>query len=99
MTLPEGMLWQVLRERPRAQVPPQHPIGRFVVDFYCPAARLVIEVDGVSHSMGDNPERDCGPRSAAQRARTFALLRFAGDRNHAAMLRSVADRDPARLSR
>ena len=27
----------------------QHPIGPYFVDFYCPAARLVVEVDGPSH--------------------------------------------------
>jgi very-short-patch-repair endonuclease len=44
MTLPEGMLWQVLRQRPDGfKFRRQHPIGRCIVDFYCPAARLVIE--------------------------------------------------------
>jgi very-short-patch-repair endonuclease len=28
----------------------QHPVGSFVVDFYCEAARLVIEVDGGGHN-------------------------------------------------
>jgi very-short-patch-repair endonuclease len=27
----------------------QHPIGPYYVDFYCPAARLVIEIDGPTH--------------------------------------------------
>jgi very-short-patch-repair endonuclease len=27
----------------------QHPIGAFIVDFYCPAKHLVIEIDGDSH--------------------------------------------------
>ena len=59
MTLPEGMLWQVLRTRPNGlKFRRQHPIGRCVVDFYCPVARLVVEVDGESHSMGDHPQRD-----------------------------------------
>ena len=59
MTLPEGMLWQALRHRPDGfKFRRQHPIGRCIVDFYCPSARLVIEVDGESHSMGDRPERD-----------------------------------------
>jgi very-short-patch-repair endonuclease len=59
MTLPEGMLWQVLRQRPGGfKFRRQHPIGRFIVDFYCPAARLVVEVDGMSHDMGDRPDRD-----------------------------------------
>ena len=27
----------------------QHPIGPYYVDFYCPAARLVVEIDGPAH--------------------------------------------------
>ena len=59
MTLPEGLLWQILRTRPNGlKFRRQHPMDCYVVDFYCPAAKLVIEVDGQSHSMGDRPERD-----------------------------------------
>ncbi|MES2137989.1 MAG: DUF559 domain-containing protein [Pseudomonadota bacterium] len=39
LTLPEGMLWQVLRQRPDGlKFRRRHPIGRCVVDFYCAAA-------------------------------------------------------------
>jgi very-short-patch-repair endonuclease len=59
LTLPEGMLWQALRQRPDGlKFRLQHPIGRCIVDFYCAAAKLVIEVDGEAHSMGDRAERD-----------------------------------------
>jgi len=27
----------------------QHPVGPYVVDFFCPAAKLVIEIDGRTH--------------------------------------------------
>jgi very-short-patch-repair endonuclease len=36
----------------------QPPIGAYVLDFYCAKARLAIEIDGVSHDVGDRPERD-----------------------------------------
>jgi very-short-patch-repair endonuclease len=36
----------------------QHPIGPFVLDFYCAKARLAVELDGVSHDMADGPARD-----------------------------------------
>jgi very-short-patch-repair endonuclease len=76
MTLPEGMLWQVLRKRPDGlKFRYQHPIGRCIVDFYCPATRLVIEVDGESHSMGDNPERDAR-RDHWLRGRGLRVIRF-----------------------
>ena len=29
----------------------QHPIGPYVADFYCPAAKLVIEIDGLIHDF------------------------------------------------
>ena len=36
----------------------QHPIGPYVLDFYCAKARLAVEIDGMSHDVGDRPERD-----------------------------------------
>ena len=40
-----------LAKRPRPRVRPQHLIRRWIVDFYCFATRLVIEVDGDVHDM------------------------------------------------
>ena len=77
MTLPEGLLWQVLRGRPEGlKFRRQHPIGRCIVDFYCPAAKLVVEIDGESHSMGDRPQRDLD-RDAWLRMQGLQVLRFA----------------------
>jgi very-short-patch-repair endonuclease len=59
MSLPEVLLWQRLKARPGGlKFRRQHPAGRYVLDFYCSQARLVIEVDGIAHDMGDRPERD-----------------------------------------
>ena len=59
MSPAEIKLWQVLRSRPQdLKFRHQHPVGPFVADFYCPARKLIIEVDGVAHEMGDNPQRD-----------------------------------------
>ena len=59
LTLPEGLLWRALRTRPDGlKFRRQHPCGRFVLDFYCEAAMLGIEVDGMAHDMGDRPARD-----------------------------------------
>ncbi|MEM9913750.1 MAG: endonuclease domain-containing protein [Planctomycetota bacterium] len=51
MTIPERMLWNVLRTRSihGLKFRRQTPIDRFIVDFYCPAIGLVIELDGMSH--------------------------------------------------
>lgn len=79
-TLPEGLLWQFLRKRPEGlKFRRQHPIGPYVLDFYCPAVRLVVEVDGDSHNMGDRPERDAR-RDAWLRGQGLRVLRLdAGD--------------------
>ncbi|HEX8620743.1 MAG TPA: endonuclease domain-containing protein [Allosphingosinicella sp.] len=73
---PEYRLWLYLRQRPDGlKFRKQHPFGRCTVDFYCPAAKLVIEVDGDGHSMGDNPERDAR-RDGWLRAQGLEVLRF-----------------------
>jgi very-short-patch-repair endonuclease len=51
MTLPEIVLWQALRKGRLAglRFRRQHPIGPYVTDFYCAAAKLAVEVDGLAH--------------------------------------------------
>jgi very-short-patch-repair endonuclease len=76
MTPPEAALWQVLRKRPEGlKIRRQHPIGPFVVDFYCPSVKLVIEIDGEVHDMGDNPERDAD-RDLWLESHGFRILRI-----------------------
>jgi very-short-patch-repair endonuclease len=60
LTAPEVRLWVRLRAREpgRPAFRRQHPVGRYVLDFYCPAARLCVEVDGWGHNMGSQPARD-----------------------------------------
>lgn len=51
MTLPEIVLWQALRKGRLAglRFRRQHPIGPYILDFYCPGARLAVEIDGLAH--------------------------------------------------
>ncbi|QJU57303.1 endonuclease domain-containing protein [Sphingomonas sp. AP4-R1] len=59
MTAPEVRLWAALRSRPGGyRFRRQHPIGLFILDFYCPHGKLAIEIDGIAHDMGDRPARD-----------------------------------------
>ena len=75
-SLPEGLLWQQLRERPHGlKFRRQHPFGPFIVDFYCPAVKLVVEVDGNSHDMGTRPAQDAA-RDRWLAERGLRLLRF-----------------------
>ncbi len=50
-TPPEQLLWLALRNGQIGGLKfrRQHPIGPYVVDFYCHNAELVVEVDGMSH--------------------------------------------------
>jgi len=59
MSLPEVLLWQVLRPRPNEfKFRRQHASGPYDLDFFCSDARLCIEVDGEAHNRGDRPARD-----------------------------------------
>jgi very-short-patch-repair endonuclease len=51
ITQPERMLWAQLRKEQVAglRFRRQHPMGPFILDFYCPSARLCVEVDGPAH--------------------------------------------------
>jgi len=60
LTPPEARLWQALRRRglEGLKFRRQHPIGPFILDFYCVSAKLGVEIDGAVHTLGDNPARD-----------------------------------------
>lgn len=53
----------------------QTPIGPFIVDFACRAAKLVVEVDGSAHDSRDAQERDA-QRDCWLRDNGFRVLRF-----------------------
>ncbi len=59
-TRAENLLWQNLRSRKLSgfKFLRQHPIGGYVVDFYCHEAKIVIEVDGSIHDDAEISERD-----------------------------------------
>jgi very-short-patch-repair endonuclease len=77
MSYPEVLLWQRLRGAPEGvRFRRQHPIGAdYTADFYCAAARLVIEVDGEIHSHGKAPTRDA-VRDEYMRGRGLAVVRL-----------------------
>jgi very-short-patch-repair endonuclease len=60
MTEPEAMLWSRLRGRnpDKPTFRRQHPFGSIILDFYCPAARLAVEVDGATHWDDDAQAKD-----------------------------------------
>jgi len=60
MTDAEIHLWSRLKNKKLNgyQFYRQKPIGNYIVDFYCPATKMVIEVDGGQHFYDDGIERD-----------------------------------------
>ncbi|WP_421847746.1 endonuclease domain-containing protein [Novosphingobium sp.] len=59
LSLPETLLWRHLRLQPdEVKIRRQHPVDKWVLDFYCAAANVAFEIDGIAHDMGDRPGRD-----------------------------------------
>ena len=56
MTPPEARLWSCLKGHKLGgyKFGRQHPIGPYILDFYCASAKLALEVDGARH---DSPEQ------------------------------------------
>ena len=59
-TAGERHVWELVRNRRMLGLKfrRQHPIGRFVVDFYCAEHRLVVELDGPTHEMNRAYDRE-----------------------------------------
>jgi very-short-patch-repair endonuclease len=77
MSLPEVLLWQALRQRPHGyKFRRQFPIGPITTDFACLERRLIVEVDGDQHGLGDQPQRDVG-RDMSLRREGFVVMRVA----------------------
>ena len=72
----ERLLWSRLRRRQLGvRFQRQRPIGRYIVDFYCPAAALVVEVDGGQHFLEAGRHADA-IRDSFLNSRGLQVLRF-----------------------
>ena len=80
MTPPEARLWQALKGRQLGGLKfrRQHPIGPYVLDFYCAEAKLAVEVDGVGHFEAEHSLRDRTRDDWLQR-QGLAVLRIAAE--------------------
>ena len=73
----ERILWRHLRNRNFAghKFRRQHPVDTYVLDFYCPAAKLAIELDGGGHNYRAGQIRD-RTRSEFLARQGITVLRF-----------------------
>jgi very-short-patch-repair endonuclease len=92
MTGTERGLWAHLRGRKLEgwKFRRQHPIDEYIVDFYCPAARLVIELDGSSHGFDDQIRYD-EARQRYLEFRGYRVLRFSGDYQEPGYMEGVVE--------
>jgi len=73
----EARIWRALRRNQikNAGFRRQHPMGPFILDFYCPSLRLGIEIDGGQHSFDENRLSD-ERRSQWFSERGILIVRF-----------------------
>ena len=75
MTPAEKKLWYGFLQTFDYRVYRQRPINHFIVDFYIPAAKLVIEPDGASHYTDEGQAYDA-ERSSVLKGYGLSVLRF-----------------------
>jgi very-short-patch-repair endonuclease len=77
MTDVEIILWSKLKSKQmnKTQFYRQKPIGNYIVDFYCPKYKLVIELNGSQHYSSSGQEYDLH-RDSYLKAMGINVLRF-----------------------
>src|SRR5882724_2615007 len=73
----ERTLWRALKELPMSgtHFRRQAPIGPYVVDFFCPAAHLIIELDGGHHNEDETAQKDRARQQWLERE-GYRVIRF-----------------------
>ena len=73
----ERILWRALKELPLegSRFRRQAPIGPYIVDFFCPAKRLIIELDGGHHNEDEVAVRDL-ERQRWLESEGYRVIRF-----------------------
>ena len=72
----ERFLWKLLRRKAfGSKFRRQHPVGPYVLDFYCPAFRMAVELDGGQHASPANAAHDAA-RTAYLAGRRIRVMRF-----------------------
>ncbi|ALB41520.1 type II restriction endonuclease [Anabaena sp. WA102] len=75
MTLAEKKIWYDYLRDFKYRVHRQRPIDNFIVDFYCPKLKLVIEIDGDSH-YAENAQKYDQERTEILQGYGLKVIRF-----------------------
>jgi len=80
MTVAEKLLWSYLKEKKidGFKFRRQHPIWRFIADFYCHKIKLVIELDGGIHQKTETKEHDMNRTAEIERFE-IKVIRFTNE--------------------
>lgn len=79
MTIPEKIIWdRVCKNQLGVRIRRQHPVWKFIADFYCHEVKLVIEIDGGIHLRSENKEYDIS-RDIILKEFQIEILRFTND--------------------
>lgn len=75
LTSPEKKIWQQILSRKQTgyKFLRQHPISHYIPDFYCRELKLIIEIDGDSHSSQEEYDLK---RTACFETRNLKVMRF-----------------------
>ena len=57
-TSEERKLWYIYLRKYPFKIRRQHPIGKYIVDFFCKETKLIIEIDGIQHLLDKNIKYD-----------------------------------------
>jgi len=71
----EQVLWRLLRRFAGVKFRRQHPIGRYILDFYCADHGLAVELDGGQHFTDEGRAHD-ESRTEYLATRGVRVLRF-----------------------
>ena len=80
-TLTEKLFWNAVRNGKfqNLKFRRQHQIGLYIVDFYCPAYYIVIELDGGIHYLAENIQKD-KERDWSLKLQGYKVFRFSNER-------------------
>ncbi len=93
MTPAEEVLWKALREKQLdgLKFRRQHPVEQFILDFYCPRFKLVVELDGGIH---DTRSEEDATRTEHLNTFGYRVIRFRNEevlRNLPDVLKHIAE--------
>jgi very-short-patch-repair endonuclease len=79
MTKAEEIIWEkVCKNQLGVRIRRQHPVWKFIADFYCHEVKLIIEIDGGIHLTSENKEYDIS-RNITLNEFGIQIIRFTND--------------------